>query len=105
MVGHSQDYHPIVNLALRLISSIPFLAKREVLFLYATTTSEYYVDTVKKNVCKDVRLQQSTSEYLQHSAAAVDEVRLDISDRGFWEISQMVFLDVKVFNPNVNENI
>ena len=60
---------------------------------------------LKKNVCKDVRLQQSTSEYLQRSAAAGDEVRLDISDRGFWQISQMVFLDVNVFNPNVKENI
>ena len=57
-----------------------------------------------KEVCKDVRaepqLQQVTSEYLQHSTAADNEVRLDISARGLWQAGQMVFLDVRVFNPN-----
>ena len=40
-----------------------------------------------KEVCKDVRvepqLQQLTVEYLQHSTG--NEVRLDISARGFWQ--------------------
>ena len=40
MVGHSQDYHPIVNMALSLISSMLFLAKKGALFPYDTTTSE-----------------------------------------------------------------
>ena len=57
-----------------------------------------------KEVCKDVRvepqLQQITSEYLQHSTAAGNEVRLDISALGFWQAGQMAFLDVRVFNPN-----
>ena len=57
-----------------------------------------------KEVCKDVRrrpqLQQLTGDYLQHSTAAGNEVRLDISARGFWQAGQTVFLDVKVFNPN-----
>ena len=57
-----------------------------------------------KEVCKDVRvepqLQQLTGEYLQHSTAAGNEVRLDISARGFWQAGQMAFLDVRVFNPN-----
>ena len=57
-----------------------------------------------KEVCKDVRvepqLQQITGEYLQHSTAAGNEVRLDISARGFWQAGQMAFLDVRVFNPN-----
>ena len=57
-----------------------------------------------KEVCKDVRvepqLQQLTGEYLQHSTAAGNEVRIDISTRGFWQAGQMAFLDVQVFNPN-----
>ena len=57
-----------------------------------------------KEVCKDGRvepqLQQLTDEYLQHSTAADNEVRLDISARGFWQAGQMAFLDVRVFNPN-----
>ena len=57
-----------------------------------------------KEVCKDVRvepqLQQLTGEHLQHSTAAGNEVRLDISARRFWQAGQMAFLDVRVFNPN-----
>ena len=41
-----------------------------------------------KEVCKDVRVepqpQQLTGEYLQHSTATGNEVRLGISARGFW---------------------
>ena len=64
-----------------------------------------------KEVCKDGRvepqLQQLTGEYLQHSTAAGNEVRLDISARGFWQAGQMVFLGVRVFHPNAKryENI
>ena len=46
------------------------------------------------------QLQQLTGEYLQHSTVAGNEVRLDISARGFWRAGQMAFLDVRVFNPN-----
>ena len=57
-----------------------------------------------KEFCKDVhvelQLQQITGEYLQHSAAAGNEVRLDISACGFWQAGEMAFLDVRVFNPN-----
>ena len=56
-----------------------------------------------KDVCKDVRvepqLQQLTGEYLQHSTAAGDEVRLDISAFGFWRAGQIAFLVARVFNP------
>ena len=48
----------------------------------------------------DPQLQQLTDEYLQHSTAAGNEVRLDISAHGFREAGQMVFLDVRVFNSN-----
>ena len=47
----------------------------------------------------ELQLQQLTGEYLQNSTAAVNEVRLDISARGFLQAGQMVFLAVKVFNP------
>ena len=57
-----------------------------------------------KEVCKDVcvepQLQQLTGEYLQHSTAAGNEVRLGISAHGFWQAGQMEFLNVRVFNPN-----
>ena len=57
-----------------------------------------------KEVYKDVRVepqfQQITGEYLQRSTTAGNEVRLDISTRGFWQVGQMAFLDVRVFNPN-----
>ena len=60
-----------------------------------------------KEVCKDMRvelkLQQLTGEYLRHSASTDNEFRLDISVRGFWQAGQMVFLDLRVFNPNVKE--
>ena len=46
------------------------------------------------------QLQQITGEYLQHSTAAGNEVRLDVSARGFWQTGQMAFLDVRVFNTN-----
>ena len=48
----------------------------------------------------ELQPQQLTGEYLQHSTAAGNEVRLDISARGFWQAGQMAFLDVRVFNPN-----
>ena len=63
--------------------------------------------TLLKEVCKDVRvepeLQQLTDEYLQHSTAAGNEVRLDISACGFWQAGEMAFLDVRVFNPNTKQ--
>ena len=51
-----------------------------------------------KEVCEDVlvepKLQQLTGEYLQHSIGAGNEVRLNISARGFWQAGH---LDVRVF--------
>ena len=49
------------------------------------------------------QLQQLTREYLQHSTAAGNEVRLDISARGFLQAGQMAFSDVRVFNPNAKQ--
>ena len=60
-----------------------------------------------KEVCKDVhvkpQLQQLTGEHLQHSSAAGNEVRLDISACGFWQAGQMAFLDVRVFNTTTKQ--
>ena len=105
MVGHSQDYHPIVNVAISLISSMPFLAKREGGFVSLRHNHIRNITSILlKEVCKDVRvepqLQQITGEYLQHSTESGNEVRLDISARGFWQAGQITFLDVRVFNPN-----
>ena len=35
---------------------------------------------------------------------AGNEVRLDISARGFWQAGQIAFLDVRVFNPTAKRN-
>ena len=48
----------------------------------------------------ELQLQQLTGEYLQHSTAADNGVRLDISAGGFWQEGQMAFLDIRVLNPN-----
>ena len=60
-----------------------------------------------KEVCKNMRvepkLQQLTGEYLRHSTLAGNEFRLDISARGFWQAGQMVFLDLRVSNPNAKQ--
>ena len=44
--------------------------------------------------------QQITREYLQHSTAAGNEVRLAIIAHGLLKAGQMTFVDVRVFNPN-----
>ena len=48
-------------------------------------------------------LQLLTGEELfEKSAITTDEARCDVSARGFWSASQVVFLVVRVFNPNAN---
>ena len=48
-------------------------------------------------------LQPLTGEELcERSAITADEACCDASARGFWSASQVVFLDVRVFNPNAN---
>ena len=54
MVGHSQKYHPIINVALSLISSIFFLEKGGFVS-YNITASETLL-LLLKEVCKDVRV-------------------------------------------------
>ena len=84
MVGHSQDYHLIVNVALSLISACPFLQKGRFVSLRHNQIKNI-TSILLKDVCKDVRvepqLQKLTGEYLQHSTAPGNEVRLDISAR------------------------
>ena len=48
-----------------------------------------------KDVCNDMHVKQLTGEFLQHSTAAGNEVRLDISARGLWKASRMAFLTTK----------
>ena len=50
MAVHSQDYYPIVNVALDLISSMPMLSKRRLCFLMVQFYQKHYVDTVKKSL-------------------------------------------------------
>ena len=55
---------------------------------------------LRKDKRVEPQLRQLTGEYLQHSTAAGNEVRLDVSAHGSWQAGQMAFLDVRVFNPN-----
>ena len=50
MVGHSQDYHSIVNVALSLIYSMSFLENGGLCFLTAQPYQKHYVYTVKRSV-------------------------------------------------------
>ena len=57
-------------------------------------------------VCNDVRREPSliklSGEVLQNKTSNTkDEARLDVSATGFWSKSQKVFLDMRVFDPNV----
>ena len=60
-------------------------------------------------VCKDVRdesqLQPLTGESFPPSTATGNEVRLDVCAHGFWQVVQMAFFDVRVFNPNARRYI
>ena len=49
-----------------------------------------------------VKLQpkQLTVEYLQHKTATGIEIGLDISSRGFRQVGQIAFLDIRFFNPS-----
>ena len=59
-------------------------------------------------VCKNVRvepqLQPLTGESFAPSTTTGNEVRLDVCARGFWQIGQMTFSDVRVVNPNARRN-
>ena len=64
----------------------------------------YITSSLLSEVCKDVRvepqLQPLTGESFAPSTATGNEVRVDVCARGFWQAGQMVFFDVRVFNPN-----
>ena len=53
--------------------------------------------------CKDVRLEpiltKLTGERFPAATITSDEARVDIAARGFWVKGQMVYYDVRVFNP------
>ena len=47
-----------------------------------------------------LQLKQLTGEYLQHKTATGIEIGLDISSRGFRQVGQIAFLDIRFFNPS-----
>ena len=59
-------------------------------------------------VCKVVRvepqLQPLTGGSFASSTATGNEVRLDVCAHGFWQAGQMVFFDVRVFNPSATRH-
>ena len=103
MVKYSQDYHPLVNVAKFDIQHALSCKKGGFVSLRHNRIRNI-TSVLLKEVCKDVRvepqIQQLTGEHLQHLTGAGNEVRLDISARGFLQAGQMAFLDGRVFNPN-----
>ena len=67
---------------------MPFLAKIGGFVSLRITHIRNITSILLKEVCKNVRvelqLQQLTGKYYQHSTAAGNEVRVDISTREFW---------------------
>ena len=57
------------------------------------------IDDVAYDVRIEPPLQPLTGERLNGTAITDNEVRLDISARGFWQRGEMAFFDVSVFNP------
>ena len=66
-----------------------------------------FTTTLLNKICKGVQvepqLQQRTGETLQRSAAAGNDVLLNINAWGVWETSHMTCFDVGVFNPNTKQ--
>ena len=53
------------------------------------------------NVATEPPLQPLTGETFMYRSANVDaEARLDIKARGFWNLTQYAYCDVRVFHPN-----
>ena len=52
-------------------------------------------------VCKNVRVE---TQLKWGTTTTGNEVRLDVCARGFWQIGQMAFSDVRVVNPNARRN-
>ena len=58
------------------------------------------LNEVCHDVCVEPQLLQLTGENLNEKMAIrSDEARVDIAARSFWVTGQMVFFDVRVFNP------
>ena len=61
-------------------------------------------------VCKDIRVELqlqplSGERFSQKTANKLDQARVDISARDFWLTGQVVFFDVRVFNPTAKRYV
>ena len=61
-------------------------------------------------VCKDVRVEPrlqplSGEKFSERTSNNSDQARVDISARGFWLTGQVVFFDVRVFNPTAKRYV
>ena len=60
---------------------------------------------VCRNVTTEPRLQPLTGETMTHRSAIIDDgARLDIRARGFWNVAQDAYFDVRVFHPQAPSN-
>ena len=82
------------------LGGFPTIQLNEIRDITATLLTE-----VCHNVATEPPLQPLTGETLTAcSANTNDNAQLDICARGFWNNSQYVFFDVRVFYPNAPSN-
>ena len=67
------------------------------------------IDDVAHGVRTEPPLQPLSGERLAAGSNVEDGARLDVAARGFWQICEMAFFDINVFNPmarsHLNKNL
>ena len=83
------------------IGALPIRHHNEIRDLTAELLSHVCYD-----ICLEPGLQKLNDEHFQLRRMNIDDnARLDISTNGFWERSERVFFDVRVFNPFAPTNL
>ena len=102
MVGKSQIFQHFIHLEVNLTFSTAWAVRKAVLWasdimISTISLQEYYQKFVKI----ELKLLPLSGEKRHRRATnQLNEERLDIRVRGFWNSSQQAFFDIRVFDPN-----
>ena len=58
-----------------------------------------------EELCERLAITTEEARCEVRSAITTDEARCEVSTEGFWSAGQVAFLDVRVFNSNVNRYV